>query len=352
MMSFFYKGMSTSTTAGYRPDVQYTPAPGAPVASLSQGSQQLSQIQQQLQQQHQQHQHQHQQLQQQPNASSTAQQASTGAPGALAGHQSAAPMPPQPMVPRTPQEEIDAMTEKGDVQTEFKVGDNKLQTAAFDLHSLSTEDERVRRQTRDSVPNTTLPPMYMSINEIINPSQNNLVDGLWIEQLLGQVNHALSTRVTIRDSAKRLLSDAMQQHLRSVLESGIASARGRIQASASRKFKILRENFANGLPVNNRILGEVGFKWGPDVSSILAREEEKARYLVQRFLELDRLKLLKDAQELIVIKPAGSKRKAEETLEMSWKAIDVSLSEVLSSRNIRLLIISLNFRNKLCAMVI
>lgn len=206
----------------------------------------------------------------------------------------------------------------------FNLTDGRVvQADEVDQDALLDEEDKARAMARRALGDKT--PVVEQVLDLSEPTRLNIVNILDVERLMQRVNATLGSQLKIDDNAKRLFSNAIQQHLCTVLESAIVGARSRYQVSASRHFNALSEHFEAGNGVTNNQLSEFGFRWGPDTKVYLDREEIKADYLVKKFNEKDKMNLIKEMKEFLS-KPtlSGNKRRVDENLDKTWKIYEES----------------------------
>lgn len=226
-----------------------------------------------------------------------------------------------PPAPTVPPEDDDGTERPVYSEREFNVTDGRVvQASEFDADRIASEEDiarqLARRQLSERIYDESVAPS--------EPTRLHLVNMFDVECVLQKVNQRLGSHMTMSDGARRLLSAAIQQHLCTTVESSIVGARSRYQFSASRHFSSLKDHFAKGESVTSEQLGDFAFRFGPDVRTVLVNEHKKAEYLVNKFNESDRFKLIEDMKDhMSRVAFSGGKRRAE-NLDMSWKQVEVS----------------------------
>lgn len=233
------------------------------------------------------------------------------------------PVEVSPPAPAVPPEDDDGTERPVYNDREFNLTDGRVvQASEFDADRILSEEETARqlarRQLSERIYDESVAPS--------EPTRLNLVNMFDVECVLQKVNQRLGSHMTMSEGARRLLSAAIQQHLCTTVESSIVGARSRYQFSASRHFSSLADHFARGQSVTTDQLGDFSFRFGPDVRTVLVNEHKKAEYLVQKFNESDRFKLIEDMKDhMSRVAVTGGKRRAE-NLDMSWKHAEVSVA--------------------------
>lgn len=251
--------------------------------------------------------------------------------------------------PRPPsdQDDLDSMIEKGDLATEFAVDHGRVMDGVMSMQQINEQrhasQPRILQASNVSqqlpsisaglagnimIPRNVGSKSSLSIPliEPLDPIFAHLIDPTRIETLLQRIVANLSQKITVTDGAKRLLSQGIQNHLLALLENAISTARSRMQLSINMKYRTMYMYFANDRPVDQNVLGDCAMKWGPDTRFLLSREEEKARYFITKFSDLDREHLYRIHKDLVAKKSstatAGNKRKVEEMESTLWRTAD------------------------------
>jgi hypothetical protein len=254
-----------------------------------------------------------------PASESDALAAGEGATAAMAVDESSA-VDVSPPAPTIPPEDDDGTERPIYSDREFNLTDGRVvQASEFDADRIMSEEDiarqLARRQLSERIYDESVAPS--------EPTRLHLVNMFDVECVLQKVNQRLGSHMTMSDGARRLLSAAIQQHLCTTVESSIVGARSRYQFSASRHYSSLKDHFAQGESVTTEQLGDFAFRFGPDVRTVLVNEHKKAEYLVQKFNESDRFKLIEDMKDhMSRVAFSGGKRRAE-NLDMSWKQAEV-----------------------------
>jgi hypothetical protein len=222
-------------------------------------------------------------------------------------------------------------TEKGELEKEFLIEDKKLMLNAAEFAALDQQREHARTTLRASLK----PSEQCEIKADLLQSSTNIIDENMINIHLMKINKNIdnsnTSKIGIKDRARWLLSEGIQQYLLSIIETTLNGSRTRIQnVQASHNYRTLVDRSSSAVrKINENQSNQIVYKWGPDVRLLLTKEEEKARYLLNKFNEMDAQHLLQEnrKQSLArqeILASSGSKRKSEEPTTDNTSKKDVS----------------------------
>jgi hypothetical protein len=140
-----------------------------------------------------------------------------------------------------------------------------------------------------------------------------------------------SRPMEVSSDARRLLSNGIQNHLKTILETALEVSRKRLNRTALGSYhESLQHLLQNDGDVPEHLLNNVAVKWGPDVSAILREEETKMKQFYKDYCEIDEEKLKEKMKSYDEEKQKSlNKRKAgqmDNSSDPHWWDVDVSSS--------------------------
>ena len=241
--------------------------------------------------------------------------------------------PPRPplSIPMNPADEFDNL-EKPTItqltQDGLQPTDKGIMTGQIlESKLLSKEELTTRQLLRETVDS----------DRALNQSMERVEYEAWMDKnVVGKdilekaINNTCRGKVELSSEAKKLVSDGIQSHLKTILESALDSSRRRLNRSAfGNYYESLQHLKMNSGRVTDHHLHTVALKWGPDVVQVIKEEESKMRQNYKDYCELDEEKL-KEKMKLYDEErtKAIGKRKAgggQPDNEAHWWEIDVRL---------------------------
>lgn len=164
-------------------------------------------------------------------------------------------------------------------------------------------------------------------------TSNKIDDELWKTQnvitqemllkMLGKFNN-----VKMSSSTQKFLLEAIQQHLKTILESAVEISRKRLNRSASSTFSELRNMIIEGDGNIDGNQSTVALKWGPPINDVIRKEDAESRALLRKYIELDD-KYSKEKMKLYDedrAKASALKKRPGDAIDELWWDADVSTS--------------------------
>jgi arsenate reductase-like glutaredoxin family protein len=242
-----------------------------------------------------------------------------------------------PLSINNPTDDIDNLTERPNLNQEGLLPTDKgiMTGQILDSRMLTQEEFTTKQLLRDNVDNYF--PPSQNINALLanadgNHSwiEKNIVGNDMIEKGLISTSGGAPKRLDITLEARKLISEGIQSHLKTLLESVLDTSRKRLNRSAignyNEQWQRLRQNEGH---ITDHHLQNVGLKWGPDVSSLLREEENKMKQIYKDYNDLDEEKLKDKMQKHDEERMKGmGKRKvgiSQQDNELHWWEIDVRM---------------------------
>lgn len=199
------------------------------------------------------------------------------------------------------------------------VSETLAEGSTVDPATLNQERISSRQLMRDSLSTILVVPNKMD-DELWKIQ--NVVSQEMLLKILGRFNC-----VRMSSATQKFLLEAIQQHLKTILESAVEISRKRLNRSASCTFSELRNMIIEGDGIIDGNQSTVALKWGPPINEVIRKEDTEARTLLRKYNELNE-KYVKEKMSLYdqdQAKSTALKKRTVDAIDEHWWDGDVRM---------------------------